>query len=73
MAFIWLALIYVIVAFTDVTAATFVSGDADMRGLAFRFNPGGAVAAASILYLGLARADGAGRPLPASRRCGCRR
>ncbi len=53
MAFIWLALVYVIVAFTDVTAATFVSGDADMKGLTFRFNPGGAVAAASVLYLSL--------------------
>jgi carbon starvation protein len=54
MGFIFLALVYVILAFTDVTASTFVSGDADMRGLAFRFNPGGAVAAASILYLALA-------------------
>jgi carbon starvation protein len=54
MGFIFLALIYVILAFTDVTASTFVSGDVDNRGLAFRFNPGGAVAAASILYLALA-------------------
>jgi carbon starvation protein len=54
MAFIWLALIYVIVSFTDVTASTFVSGDADLAGLTFRFNPGGAVAASSVLYLMLA-------------------
>jgi carbon starvation protein len=54
MAFIWVALVYVILAFTDVTASTFVSGDADLKGLAYRFNPGGAVAAASLLYLGLA-------------------
>lgn len=54
MAFIWLALIYVIVSFTDVTASTFVSGDADLAGLTFRFNPGGAVAASSVLYLLLA-------------------
>jgi carbon starvation protein len=54
MAFIWLALVYVIVAFTDVTASTFVSGDADLAGLTFRFNPGGAVALASVLYLALA-------------------
>lgn len=54
LAFIWLALVYVIVAFTDATAATFVSGDAELEGLSFRFNPGGAVAAASLLYLGLA-------------------
>ena len=54
MGFIWLALIYVILAFTDVTASTFVSGDADTAGLAMpAFNPGGAVALASLLYLGL--------------------
>jgi carbon starvation protein len=52
--FIWVALIYVIVAFTDATANTFVSGDAELQGLTFRFNPGGAVAAASMMYLGLA-------------------
>jgi carbon starvation protein len=54
MTFILVALIYVILAFTDVTASTFVSGDADTQGLGFRFNPGGAVAAASIMYLALA-------------------
>lgn len=50
MAFIWLALIYVIVAFTDITAGTFVSGDDALAG-ENRFNPGGAVAFASIAYL----------------------
>jgi carbon starvation protein len=54
LAFIWLALVYVMVAFVDVTASTFVTGDADTKGLDFRFNPGGAVALASILYLALA-------------------
>ncbi|MBA3392866.1 MAG: carbon starvation protein A [Deltaproteobacteria bacterium] len=54
LAFIWLALIYVIVAFVDVTAGTFVSGDADAAGLTFRFNQGGAVALAATLYLVLA-------------------
>ncbi|WP_342376513.1 carbon starvation protein A [Myxococcus stipitatus] len=54
LAFIWVALVYVIVAFTDATAATFVSGDAELEGLTFRFNPGGAVAFASIAYLVLA-------------------
>jgi carbon starvation protein len=54
MAFIWIALVYVIVAFTDVTAATFVSGDKELEGIDFRFNPGGAVAMSSILYLLLA-------------------
>src|SRR5688572_8525889 len=56
MGFIWLALLYVILAFTDVTASTFVSGDVDTTGLALpgpRFNQGGAVALASIIYLGL--------------------
>jgi carbon starvation protein len=53
MAFIWIALIYVIVAFTDITAGTFVSGDESLIGET-RFNPGGAVAFASIAYLGLA-------------------
>jgi carbon starvation protein len=54
LAFIWVALIYVIVAFVDITASTFVTGDADARGLTFRFNPGGAVALAALLYLGVA-------------------
>ena len=52
MAFIWISLIYVIVAFTDITAASFVSG-ADNLTDAKEFNPGGAVAFASITYLGL--------------------
>ncbi len=54
MAFIWVALIYVIVAFADITASTFVSATRSSRGCAFTFNPGGAVAAASVLYLALA-------------------
>jgi carbon starvation protein len=52
MTFIWIALIYVIVAFTDITAGTFVSGDESLIGET-RFNPGGAVAIASMMYLGL--------------------
>ncbi len=52
MAFIWIALIYVIVAFTDITAGTFVSGTEELQS-AHGFNPGGAVAFASITYLGL--------------------
>ncbi len=54
LTFIWLALIYVIVAFVDVTAGTFVTGDADAAGLTFRFNQGGAVALSGVLYLALA-------------------
>ena len=51
MAFIWIALIYVIVAFTDITAGTFVSGTEELQGASF--NAGGAVAFASVAYLGL--------------------
>ena len=54
MGFIWIALVYVIVAFADITAGTFVAGSAELQGRAVNFNPGGAVAAASILYLALA-------------------
>ncbi len=50
MAFIFIALVYVIVAFTDITAGTFVAGDEALQ-KATGFNPGGAVAAASIMYL----------------------
>jgi carbon starvation protein len=53
LAFIWLALVYVILAFADVTAATFVGKTEELQG-DFRFNPGGAVAAASVMYLLLA-------------------
>jgi carbon starvation protein len=51
LAFIGLALVYVIVAFTDVTAQTFLHGDEPFEGQATPFNPGGAVALASTLYL----------------------
>lgn len=54
LTFIWLALVYVLVAFIDITAGTFATGDADAAGLTFRFNQGGAVALAGVLYLGLA-------------------
>ena len=51
MAFIWLALVYVILAFTDITASTFVGRTEDLAGMAVAFNQGGAVALASVLYL----------------------
>ena len=51
MAFIWLALVYVIVAFVDLTAGAFASKPGQM---APGFDRGGAVALASTLYLGLA-------------------
>jgi carbon starvation protein len=54
MAFIWLALVYVIVAFADITAGSFVTGNDELAATATTFHPGGAVAAASILYLLLA-------------------
>jgi carbon starvation protein len=51
MAFIWLALLYVILAFADITASTFVGRTEELEALAVSFNPGGAVALASLLYL----------------------
>lgn len=51
MTFIWVALVYVIVAFADITAATFVGRTEDLEGLRTPFNQGGAVALASLLYL----------------------
>lgn len=55
MLFIWLALVYVIVAFTDITAATFVGEDPTLQNLeGTAFERGGAVAAAAIMYLLLA-------------------
>jgi carbon starvation protein len=53
LAFIWIALIYLIIAFADITAATFVGRTEELQG-SFAFNPGGAVAAASTTYLLLA-------------------
>ena len=44
MAFIWFALLYVILAFADITASTFVGRTEDLEGLEVAFNPGGAVA-----------------------------
>ncbi len=54
MAFIWIALVYVIVAFADITAASFVVGTDELRQSGAPFHPGGAVAAASVMYLLLA-------------------
>ncbi len=53
-AFIWLALLYVIVAFTDVTAQTFRGLAPELRDVAGGFDKGGAVAASSTMYLVLA-------------------
>jgi carbon starvation protein len=54
MGFIFIALVYVIVAFTDITAGTFVEGTEELRGASAIFHRGGAVALASLLYLSLA-------------------
>jgi carbon starvation protein len=51
LVFVWLALIYVIIAFTDITAHTFKT---TIEGISL--GPG--VAASSVLYLGLAMAMG---------------
>jgi carbon starvation protein len=50
LSFIWISLVYVIIAFTDVTAGTFVQPASSAAGAA----PGPAVATSSMLYLGLA-------------------
>lgn len=53
LAFIWIALVYVIVAFADITAGTFVDATQELPdGLSF--HPGGAVAFAAVAYLLLA-------------------
>ncbi|MGH7162544.1 MAG: carbon starvation CstA family protein, partial [Planctomycetota bacterium] len=54
LAFIWLALVYVILAFADVTAITFLGETDEASGV----DKGGAVAAASTVYLLLAVAMG---------------
>lgn len=51
MIFIWIALLYIIVAFADITAGSFVSSIEEIEGIQVNFNAGGAVAAASVLYL----------------------
>jgi carbon starvation protein len=53
MAFIAIALVYVIVAFADITAGAFAAGTEELAGTT-AFHPGGAVALASVLYLALA-------------------
>jgi carbon starvation protein len=58
LAFIWIALVYVIVAFTDVTAGTFLGKIDELEGVKVDFQSGGAVAFASIAYLLLAIAMG---------------
>jgi carbon starvation protein len=57
LVFIWLALIYLIIAFADITAATFVGKTEELEG-SFAFNKGGAVAFASTTYLLLSIAMG---------------
>lgn len=51
MVFIWLALIYVIVAFTDITAGSFVGVSEELSGTMTSFNPGGAVGLSAVIYL----------------------
>ncbi len=51
MVFIWIALVYIIVAFSDITAGSFTTKVEELQNVAVDFNPGGAVAAASIMYL----------------------
>ncbi len=67
MVFMWIALVYVIVAFTEITVQTFLGADPDLAGIGGEFHKGGAVAASSTFYLGLALVMGLVqrfRPLP---------
>ncbi|MFM1995883.1 MAG: hypothetical protein RLZZ111_270 [Planctomycetota bacterium] len=48
LAFVWIALVYIIVAFTDITASSFVGRQALENGESVA---GGAIASASLLYL----------------------
>src|SRR5688500_4821546 len=50
LAFIWISLVYVIIAFADVTAGTFVQKASSADAAA----PGPAVVTSSLIYLGLA-------------------
>ncbi|MDX2086202.1 MAG: carbon starvation protein A [Kofleriaceae bacterium] len=52
LTFIWLALVYVIVSFVDVTAGAFTTKA--QEGIVTTYDQGGAVALAGVLYLGLA-------------------
>jgi carbon starvation protein len=54
LGFLWIALIYVIVAFTEITVQSFVVGTEELAGRENAFHPGGAVAFASAAYLGVA-------------------
>jgi carbon starvation protein len=56
--FVWIALVYVIVAFTDVTVETFLGKTEELEALAAPFNKGGAVALAAVTYLLLAMTMG---------------
>lgn len=49
-SFIWLALVYVVVAFTDATTGTFLGAAEELPG-GVSFDKGGGVAAAATLYL----------------------
>jgi carbon starvation protein len=58
MLFIWLSLLYIIVAFTDITAASFATAPDEFQNLNLStltqngsFHPGGAVACAALLYM----------------------
>ncbi|MCI0586623.1 MAG: carbon starvation protein A [Planctomycetes bacterium] len=54
LVFIWVSLLYVIVAFADITANSFVGRSEEVDFAGARFDPGGAVAGSSAMYLGLA-------------------
>ena len=76
MGFIWLALLYVILAFTDVTASTFVSGDVDTAGpgpARPAVQPGRRRGPGLGDLSGAVAGHGARASASCDRRCGCRR
>ncbi len=58
LAFIWIALVYVIVAFADATATSFIGKIEELDGVKVAFEKGGAVAFSSTAYLLLAMVMG---------------
>lgn len=58
LAFIWIALVYVIVAFADATATSFIGKIEELDGVKVSFEKGGAVAFSSAAYLALAMVMG---------------
>ena len=62
--FIWIAIVYVIIAFTDITSGSFVSATEELQGVQLNFNPGGAVGSGRDYLPCAIRDHGYGSALP---------